>query len=545
MKHLLLAQYAMCRNKVARLGFLDQVKAALFILIGLVFMSFIYFGTWRLMSYLNGVAIVGTLLVNKLLAMVFLTSFAMVVFSSLITSLSTLFGSRDLQWLMVTPVPVRQLFSLKALNTSFYASWMVLVALFPFIVAVGQVKAVHASFYLWVAVLLVPFLMLASLCGITASILLMRYFPSHRLRDIFIFVGVVFVTGLYVLIRFLQPERFVKPDGMDIVAQYLSYLDAPTAVFLPSWWLTGGVYSLLAGAKREFLFYSSLLYGGMAAGFALVIALAERFFFVGWAEGQVYHRRTSPERRSYGGRRPGVALFAKDLSVFFRDANQWSQLLLLSALIVVYLFSIYKLPLDTVYLQNLVSFFNVGLIGFVLAAVALRFVFPSISLEGESMWLLKASPLPMKRFLREKLVFGGIPVAVMGLVLVAASGLLLKADLPIFLISLAAVAIMTAGLSCLALGFGAVFPVFNYTSVAQIESSAGGLFYIVTAFVYLALNISLWAWPVQNYYQHKFGGAHLPWTYFWWTAAGLIIVNGIAVVVPLRLGQSSLEELER
>jgi ABC-2 type transport system permease protein len=545
MKHLFGLHLNILRNKVVRLTLLDQFKAALFLLTGLGLLSAIYFGTWRLMSYLNGVAIVGPLLINKLLAMVFLTSFSMVAFSGIITSFTTIFSSRDIAWLMATPLPVRQIFSFKAFNTALYASWMVLVALFPFIIAVGQVKAVALSFYAGVVVLLVPFLALASMTGIVVSLLLMRFFPAHRTRDMMLFLGIVLITGIYILLRLLQPERLAKPDAMEIVAQYLSYLDAPTAVYLPSWWLTGGVYSLIAGASRDFFFYISLLIGGAVAAMMLVVALAERFFFVGWAEGQVYRRRAKSVSAAFRKREPFTALLEKDITIFFRDATQWTQLLLLGALIVVYLFSIYKLPLDTAYIQNLVSFFNVGLIGFVLAAIALRFVFPAVSLEGKSMWLLKSLPFSMKRLLTEKLVFGSIPVVILGLVLVAASGWLLKVDRPVFLMSLAAIAIMAAGFNCMAAGFGSIFPVFDYTSVAQIESSPGGLFYIVTAFFYLGINVALWASPLQNYYQYKLGGACFPWRCFWWAGAGLFVVNMIAVVLPLWRGVASLEALEQ
>ena len=161
------------------------------------------------------------------------------------------------------------------------------------------------------------------------------------------------------------------------------------------------------------------------------------------------------------------------------------------------------------------------------------------------MWLLKASPISMKQLLMEKLLFGSIPVVSMGFALVAASSWLLKADWPVCLMSLAAVGIMAVGINCLAVGFGAVFPIFNYTSVAQIESSSGGLFYIVTAFFYLGLNIAFWAAPVQNYYRYKFGGGYVPWAYFWWVGAGLLVVTTVAVVLPLWQGVKSLEAQEQ
>jgi ABC-2 type transport system permease protein len=142
-------------------------------------------------------------------------------------------------------------------------------------------------------------------------------------------------------------------------------------------------------------------------------------------------------------------------------------------------------------------------------------------------------------------LFGSIPVVGMGVILVIVSNLIMKVDMPVFIMTVAAVMIMTLGLSALAVGFGAIFPIFNYTNVAQIESSAGGLFFAVTAFFYLGLNMSFWALPLQNFYRYKFGGTHLPWNSFWWAAAGLAVINIVAVAVPLTAGLKSLEEFEQ
>src|SRR5206468_1384666 len=86
----------------------------------------------------------------------------------------------------------------------------------------------------------------------------------------------------------------------------------------------------------------------------------------------------------------------KDIKLFFRDTTQWSQLILLAVLVVVYVFNIKALPLHRgepvgFFYVNLVSFLNLGLAGFVLASIAARFIFPAVSLEGRQMWLLRSS----------------------------------------------------------------------------------------------------------------------------------------------------------
>src|SRR5207253_8433210 len=99
-------------------------------------------------------------------------------------------------------------------------------------------------------------------------------------------------------------------------------------------------------------------------------------------------------------------LVLKELRVFFRDTTQWSQLLLLAVLVVVYVFNIKFLPLKgdgmTFFLRNVVPFLNLVLAGFVLASIAARFIFPSVSLEGRTLWLLKSSPLSTTQLLWAK-----------------------------------------------------------------------------------------------------------------------------------------------
>jgi len=96
--------------------------------------------------------------------------------------------------------------------------------------------------------------------------------------------------------------------------------------------------------------------------------------------------------------------------------------------------------------QNLVAFVNVGLIGFFVSAVALRFVFPSISMEGDNFWIIKALPCTAGQILWEKTLFGSVAVLAKALLLSVAAGLILKTDTPVFCgsVTAAAAARMTA-----------------------------------------------------------------------------------------------------
>ena len=118
------------------------------------------------------------------------------------------------------------------------------------------------------------------------------------------------------------------------------------------------------------------------------------------------------------------------MRLFFRDTTQWSQLILLSVLVVVYVFNIKFLPLRgegvTFFLANVIPFVNLILAGFVLASIAARFIFPGISLEGRTLWLLRSSPLEMRQLLWSKFWVGTIPLLCLALGLVFATDVLLQ-----------------------------------------------------------------------------------------------------------------------
>ncbi|MBE9593874.1 MAG: hypothetical protein IMF19_10405, partial [Proteobacteria bacterium] len=126
-----------------------------------------------------------------------------------------------------------------------------------------------------------------------------------------------------------------------------------------------------------------------------------------------------------------ASLIAKDVRTFFRDNSQWSQLLLLAALVVVYLYNFSVLPLErspikSIYLQNALSFLNIGLAGFVISAISARFIFPAVSSEGRAFWIVLSSPLSSRRFLWSKYFAYLLPMLILSEVLIIYTNYLLK-----------------------------------------------------------------------------------------------------------------------
>ena len=181
----------------------------------------------------------------------------------------------------------------------------------------------------------------------------------------------------------------------------------------------------------------------------------------------------------------------KELTVVARDCTQWSQLIMLGVLLVVYVANVRYLPLDgngmTTLLRNVIPFLNLALAGFVLASIAARFVFPSVSLEGRTWWLLRSSPLPMREVLRTKYWVGALPLLVLALILVGVTNSMLGVTPFVQAVSLSAIIALVFPLTALALAFGTFFPRFDTENAAQIPTSFGGLLFMMSGIVLIGV----------------------------------------------------------
>ncbi|OGS12860.1 MAG: hypothetical protein A2234_01210 [Elusimicrobia bacterium RIFOXYA2_FULL_58_8] len=528
-------------------------KNLMFAGVGLLMLAALYAGFWRLLAYLEGVQLIGPMLSWKLTSMVLLMTFSMVMVSSIIISMSTLYYSFDLKFLFSCPLALRPIFMDKALETVFYSSWTLVLAILPYIIALGRVKALDAGFYLVYGFLMVPFVLLAGAAGIFFSMLVMCAFPSSRTRDITWLLGSLSVAFVYVMFRFSKPEQLLRPDSLEIVAQYIQYLQSPTAPYMPSWWVTKAMVAYCAGHWGAFAVNAGVLCLAAGALYALIYYLSGLCYMRGFSGAQGSPRfrggtKELPEQRlaaAFQGLRAYLTLYWKDRLMLARDARYWSQVILIAALIAVYLFSIRQLPLDTPDLKSMVSFLNVGVAGFVMAAIGLRFTFPAISLEGSSYWLLKSAPVTTAAIMREKLTVSLFPSLLIGVILIAVSNRLLNADLFISVLSTFTIAVAAVVITVMGIGFGAIFPDFNVENIHQLESSYGGFLYMACCMGYLALLVGVEAWPVQMHFAQRFGRAHA-----WdaravaFCAAAFLALNITALYLPWTIGRRSLEKHE-
>ncbi len=530
-------------------------------LISLLFWAGIFAVVYRVLLYFHSIEGFGDVLARKLLSMVLLTFFSVLVFSSILTALSTLYLSKDLPLVHAAPVRVDKVFLARWIESTFDSSWMLFLFGLPVFLAYALVYDAGLWFYLILVVSLIPFCLLASAIGTLVVVLLVVALPANRMRDIFVFLSMVLVILLYFMFRFMRPERLVDPDALATLTGYLRSLEAPGSPFLPTTWMLETLWPALTGINRSALFHLGLCLTGALSLVFIATKLSRVFYFKGVSKAQVARR--GPRRRKKAAGTPSKrtwlssgkvrALLAKDIKTFFRDNTQWSQLFLLVALIIVYLYNfkvlpIEKAPIQTFYLQNILAFLNMGLAGFVLAAMAVRFVFPAVSIEGEAFWLIRSGPLRLKTFLWVKFWTYLIPLLVLSEILIVATNTLLSVTPFMMGLSTITVFFMVFGITAMGVGLGAAYPNFRLENVAQAATGFGGMLFMFLCVGFIGSVIILEAGPVYTIFMARLRGEAIPLVHWIWISVSFILVAGINVVAlfwPMRFGLQTLSRLEQ
>ena len=531
-------------------------KLLLLVTVGLLFWVGVYGVLYLILRYFRGVDEVGPLLAAKLLGLVLLAFIAILVLSNVITALSSFFLAKDLDLLVAAPVDWLRIYLAKLGETLLHSSWMVALMTVPILAAYGVVYSGGVLFLPYAVLTIVPMLVVPAVIGSALTLVLVNIFPARRTRDLLSIIALGAAGGVILLFRMIRPEQLARPEGLRNLLDYIAVLRTPTSPFLPSEWASGAIMGYLRHETDPLPLI--LLWTTAAAAVTLGAMLHRALFSQGFTKAQEGAERFV---RGRFWRRALSWLLAplpvakrefvlKDVRLFFRDTTQWSQLILLAVLVVVYLFNINALPLQRgepvgFFYVTLVSFLNLGLAGFVLASIAARFIFPAVSLEGRQMWLLRSSPLDLRALLWSKYWVGTVPLLVLALLLTGLTNVLLEVGPFMMVMGLVTICGLTFAIAALALGFGALYPQFETENAAQIPTSFGGLVYMMAKIALLAaVIVALWQ-AVYAYVRAVYVGEPVVvdgWMIFWFAVAALICAA--ATAIPLRIGLRKMESFE-
>jgi ABC-2 type transport system permease protein len=536
----------------------NWMRIFIFSLIILLFWSGTFVICYRVLIYFQSVQDFGNILALKLLSMVVMTFFALLIFSNIINCLSHLYLSHDLPLVHSLPVSARNIFLSRWIISTFDSSWMVVFFSLPIFLSYGIIFNAGSAYYLTVFAAVIFMCLIASALSSMLVLLAATVLPAGRIRTVLIILGMILVLMLILLMRLTRPEQLANPENFASAVLYLNSMQTMSSDFLPTTWINDSIKGALQSDWKSAIFNLTLT-GSCAL---MIIFFADLFsagtYFKGFSKSQTIPKRLFAPLRYKGVSweilfnflpREAKAFAVKEIRIFFRDSTQWPQLFLMGALVGIYLYNFSVLPLDkapirTVYLQNLFSFLNMGLAAFVLTAIAARFVFPAVSMEGGAFWIVQASPVSLKTFLWIKFFLYYVPLLIMAEVLIIVSNLLLQVSTFMMILSVITIFFIVPAVVAMGIGLGAVYPNFQSENPANAVTSFGGLLFMILCFALTAVVIILEAGPVYHVIMAGLRNQPLAvWQVAWLTVslATALLICLAAIYYPMRLGEKKLK----
>lgn len=513
---------------------------------------------------------VGELLVQKLLATTLLIFFGILTFSNIITAFNTFYLSDDLDFLMAHPIAPNSLFISRFIESIVLSSWVFVLFGLPAFVGAGVALNAGAMYYVALFGLFMPFAAIPTAIATLVSLVVTNVLKADRFRDALIFFVLLILVVIFALARAFKVEKLLNPESFDSVGELLGLLTPPEVSLLPSDWMVDVFRPLLFGYGQTNTYSLGLL----------ILTPIALFFVSAWCHRKMYIRGYSmvqegrhgssllmklrdklverslakkgdaeqklQDMAAEGGRLTAFKqLMVKDMTIFTRDASQWSNLLMVVALMIIYLVN-YK------YFQNNgniklignvgIYFFNLAVCGFVVVALAGRFLFPAISVEGRSFWIMLQAPISLERLLTSKWLGSMPPVLFVGQLMIWASNILVTQSIPYMFIGSAVVLLHTAVVAAMAVGMGALYPQFNNPNAASIASSFGATIFIITSIGVVLVDLILLSIPMifVTMYQSGMTDTLNPFI-FVFTAIGIIFPIFIGWFT-LRRGAASLRK---
>lgn len=468
------------------------------------------------LQFVQSLPLLGPLLTERLVYLLFFFFLVMLILSNATITGMGLFRKKDAEWQVALPITPRSLVLWKTLEGMLLASWGLLILSAPILVALGRMAEAGWLFYLSGALGLLCLVTLAANVSTWVVLALVRWARPWWWKPAAV-VGGSFT--LWILWRFwgANPEDATAGDLVANLNEVLKHTELCMHPLLPSVWVSEGLTAATHGLVGKMLFYNALLIAYALASFVVTAEVAARWFPSGWqrvmtatgagsggGRGKFWyeHEANSSDRgavwrRIFGLDRPAAALMWKDVRTFMREPVQWGQCAMVFGLLFFYASNLRRLGYD---LQNpfwiaLISHLNLVVCALALSTLTTRFIFPQFSLEGQRMWILGLSPVPLHRLLSLKLRLSAGWIALVTTTLMLVSGFSLNLPTQQLLFFAVAIILLSYGLTALALALGALIPNFREPNPARIVSGFGGTLCLISSFLYILLSVVILALP--------------------------------------------------
>lgn len=540
LKYFLALKNHLCalRNKSPR-GFILGAALLFFAIFG------IYFALWEGLAFIISLGGLGTIIIKKIIFVLFLALFVMVGFSFAVVFYTLTFKDQETEYLLTLPLSGGKVLLYKFCQAFFFSACIPVLGIFLFFLAYSAVA--HAGVFLpWASFFYcIPLLFISCFLGFVLILIVVR----------FINIRIFFLSCLVAAVIFLltHHKTHTSYSGQGIfyfISEEVAFFGFSRIWFLPFSWAGHGLAYLEDGFYgKSFLYLANL----WCLGFTLFCYIPSffRLFIKSYYQRFVFGHKMTLSRDyldiiiSRFNFLPKFMriFFIKDVKLFFREPALWFQFLVFFGILFFYFLNLQRFSYHLLELKwrNLLAFLNILSVLCITAAIGVRFVFPQWSIEGRNFWIIKLTPISLKKIFLEKFIYAFFLMVFISCVLIYISNQMLKVEDMFFRLTMILMVVASFSLASLSLGLGAYFADFKQDFYLAAIESFGGFVTLVVNFTYTFLTVFLFATITHLYSLGKFSNyqSRILFIFFIW-----VIVSFIISAITATIGLKCLEVKE-
>ncbi|MCP5103417.1 MAG: hypothetical protein GY950_08560 [bacterium] len=473
---------------------------------------------------------------EKILMMAFLTMFIMLVLSALVSTLNIFFLSRDLTLLLSSPLSSRTVFLWKTMEVGSSSALMVIFFSLPvlfsysyyFAPGIGNIAAIVLVFLLYIVC--------GVLTGIIIGMIIPAFFSIKKLQPVLSLVSIFLMSAIVIFLRLLRPEQFGNPEVINNILNYMSGLKVGFLSYFPFSWLSKALNALASGEPLE---YWKIV--GAFLGVIFILAAATRFVQKNYYL-KLYDKLNKGSRGGYKStwKRPLLVrgtyapLWRKEIKTFMRTPSQWSQLLIIGAIIIVFILNIKGIDIPHPSVKNIIAYLNLGMAAFIVSGLNSRFTFTSIPMETPGIIHLLASPFKRRGLVHFKLLFFMIPQMVIGFVLFFTGDISLRLDAFARFSGVVYLLPVLPFLTALSLFYSLKVKDSVPLTPPHLISTKNGISSMLWSMVYIVAGMVYFVRPLFLYYYNRFREREIPVAEISIWFGAFLLVNIIMLVLIYR-----------
>lgn len=476
-----------------------------------------YILTVNSMQYLLTKINIGAFLFHRFISVILFIFFITINVGNIVVSFSTLYRSKEVSFYITKPISFTKLFIIKFLDNFFYSSSTLLLIIGAIIIGYGLYFKLDWYLYPLILVgIILPFMFTAGSLGAIILLLVLKFSSKVGIKKVFAIIGLIYFSSVLSYYFLSSPVDLVQKvfEYYPNVNLYFGFLDNKFLKFLPNYWVSDALLWISSGRLYRAIPFIYINIITALTVFLIAVYLAKRWYYKTWTEystsNPVSKKSNNKKTRSIFDYNSSLlngvneSILKREFLLFFREPSQWIHLLVMLFLITVFITSISGIDITILNAYNdyfrtviyiSVTIFNV----FLIASISIRFIFPIISLEGETFWKLRTAPIAIKDVISRKLSIYFLVVFFIGQIISYFSNYHFPKELAI--IAQINMAIISIALVSLNFGMGGIFLNLKEKNAIRIASSQGASITLLLSLMFLILIVLILFVPVFNFFQ--------------------------------------------